>query len=175
MSDKKEKKIETANAVEIKAQPNKLSPHRRRVLLHCGKGLTEQAHKDDCDINQIVAKYSRNELKELLVDRPAFYADLSSAPDFLESMNIVVRAQEQFDALPSSVRKEFDNDPAKFLAFAEDSKNAEKMVSLGLAQKRPINDPPASRSDIEKLTKVVSHPKGKSQPAGGPKGEDDPS
>lgn len=160
MSGKNEKKIETAPHVLVTNIPNRLSPRRRRVQLHCGHdSLTEQAHKKECDINHIVAKYSGDELRELMSKRPAIYADFASAPSYQEAVELLSTAQQQFDALPSKVRREFDNDPKTFLAFASDAKNAKRLVELGLASERPKSDPPASRSDIEKLGKALSAPK----------------
>lgn len=175
MSPKSENKIEKPNGPVFEPAPNALSPRRIRVKMCFSEpSLTEQAHKDDCDINKIVKKYSADELREIMADRPALFGDFTAAPDYKQALDIVQHANEQFAALPSNVRKEFDNNPLNFLAFAENAQNAERMVELGLAIKRPIIDPPASRADIEKLGEKLS-PKGKSQPAGGPKGESDPS
>lgn len=175
MSEKKEKKIETPIGVVRTKAPNALSPRRVRVQLHTGPGLTEQSHKDDCDINLIIKKFAGDDLRQLQSNKPALYGDFASAPSFEESLQIVIRANEQFAGLPSKVRKEFDNNPQAFLEFASNPKNGERLVELGLAKKPAIIDPPASRGDIEKLSKAISSPKGKSPPAGGSKGEDDPS
>lgn len=178
MSVKTEKKNPTPSGVIITSEPNELSPQRRRVRFFCGEEqITEQSHKDDCDINLIIERFDGDELAALQKKQPALYGDFSNAPDYQESLDIVRNANDQFAGLPSKVRKEFDNDPYKFLAFASDAANAERMVDLGLAVKRPIIDPPASKGDIENLSKVLSPSKSgsrsKGQPTGGPKDEDD--
>lgn len=175
MSAKNEKKIEQPNGKVLESAPNALSPRRVRVKMYFSEPtLTEQSHKDECDINQVVAKYSGDELRELMDKRPALYGDFTSAPGYKEALDIVQHAKEQFDALPSKVRAEFNNNPADFLKFAEKPENKNRLLELGLAEKRAKIDPPASRADIEKLGEKLS-PKGKSQPAGGHKGESDPS
>ena len=165
MSTKIEKKIEAPCGAKIESKPNRLSPHRRRVSFFCGADvLVEQSHKDSCDINLIIARYGREQLAALAQSDRGFYADLSSAIDYKSALDVVREAGEAFNALPSKIRKEFDNDPQQFLAFVENPKNYDKALELGLAKKRPIIDPPASRSDIQALGQAL---KGSSS---GPKG-----
>lgn len=99
--------------------------------------LTKQAHKDECDINRIVRRYDQTGVWEHVKSFEPVYASLEPF-DYQESMNKVIAAQEAFDALPSVVRKRFENDPAQFLAFAQDPDNALEMVKMGLAESRPI-------------------------------------
>ena len=39
-----------------------------------------------------------------------------------------------FEELPATIRKKFENDPAKFLDFVNDERNADEMVELGLRE-----------------------------------------
>lgn len=97
------------------------------------EGRTKQSFKDECDINNIVKRYETlGQLPDLIKADPR-YGDFSSVPDYQTSIMIVQKAQEQFDVLPSRVRERFANDPERFLAFAQDPKNAREMVSMGLA------------------------------------------
>lgn len=105
--------------------------------------LTQQQFKDECDINHIMQRYRDT---GFLVDplqkvtaKPQF-GDFSTEADFMEAQNVIVRARENFEALPSHVRKEFGNDPARMLAFLEKESNYARAVELGLVEKRP--DPP---------------------------------
>lgn len=105
---------------------------------------TKQSFKDECDINNIVRKPNLPELIEQgkLI---AQYGDFSEAPDYHEAQNIVARAHNQFSLLPSKVRERFNNDPAKFLDFANDPRSAPEMIRLGLATLSPDPTPqPAS-------------------------------
>ena len=46
-----------------------------------------------------------------------------------------------FMALPSKVRREFDDDPGTFLDFANDPKNTDRMIELGLVKKEGVVSP----------------------------------
>lgn len=112
-----------------------------------GDSLTHQAHKRECDINQIMLKWQKTGVIEHANTYAGRYGDFTNVPnDYHEAMNAVLNAQEMFMTLPSSVRKQFDNDPGQFLDFATDPKNADKMVEMGLAH-APLevieNPPPA--------------------------------
>ena len=48
-------------------------------------------------------------------------------------MDQINRSKAVFEALPSVLRKRFDNDPAKFLDFVQDSNNSKELVEMGLA------------------------------------------
>lgn len=98
--------------------------------------ITEQAHKESCDINEITRKYERTgELPDMIDRDPEQWGDFSSGETYHEAMNIVTHANQQFDALPAQVRKRFDNDPQKFLQFFEDPANLDEMAKLGLAKR----------------------------------------
>ena len=102
--------------------------------------LTQQQFKDECDITHIMVRYREtgfltDPLKPGTV-KPQF-GDFSTAADFMEAQNIIVRARENFEALPSHVREEFGNDPARMLSFLEKESNYERAVELGLVEKRP--------------------------------------
>lgn len=113
--------------------------------------LTQQQFKDECDINHIMQRYRET---GFLTDplRPATakpqFGDFSTVADFMEAQNIIVRARENFEALPSMVRQEFGNDPARMLAFLENESNYERAVELGLVKKRP-DLPPAQQVSAE--------------------------
>lgn len=106
--------------------------HERRPQQLPGKTMTQQHFKDECDVNTILKRYARDGLVSHLATRPGAYMDLPDSMELQDAIAIMMRAQEDFDALPSAVRKEFDNDPAKFLAFAEDPENTDRMREMGL-------------------------------------------
>lgn len=100
-----------------------------------------QSFKDVCDINNIMRKYQRTGAIDWVNAHEGQYLDVTGMT-FEAAMDHVVRAQEMFDDLPSSVRKRFSNSPAEFFDFMQDASNAEEMVKLGLAVKRPEDSPP---------------------------------
>ncbi len=102
------------------------------------KGRTKQAHREECDINGILAKFQKTGLLDFVARHSPEYGDVSSV-DFQKSMQDVARTKEMFAELPSSVRNHFDNDPAAFLEFIQDPENHEEAIELGLVE--PEQDP----------------------------------
>lgn len=104
----------------------------------------QQQFKDECDINQIMARYQRTEVMDLRSNfQSGVYADLASMPDYLEAQTIVANAQSAFHDLPAEIRVKFDNDPARFLQFVEDPKNADRFEEYGLTKpKEAPKEPP---------------------------------
>jgi phage internal scaffolding protein len=54
--------------------------------------------------------------------------------DYQDAMNTVAAANSMFEGLPSAIRNQFDNDPAKFINFVDDEANADKLVEMGLVK-----------------------------------------
>jgi len=103
-------------------------------------GLTEQSHRDACNVNNIIKKHLKTGAITHLNKMEAQYGDVSGI-DFQSALETVERAQEAFDLLPSQVRKKFHNNPALFLDFTNDPENARELVEMGLA----------TRTEIEKM------------------------
>jgi phage internal scaffolding protein len=109
---------------------------RERVGLDCGpEVITEQHHKQECDVNYILRKYQKTGLIDHVNRFGGDYSDLSDSVSFHEAMNICIDAENAFNTLPSSIRKKFDNDPGSFLDFVSDESNLDEMVELGLVPK----------------------------------------
>lgn len=104
-----------------------------------GPSMTQQHFKDECDINNIIARY---ESTGLLTDpfqssgRMYQFGDYSAVHDYQDSLNYVIEAREMFDSLPSKVRERFNYDPANLLSFLSDESNRSEAILLGLV------DPP---------------------------------
>lgn len=119
---------------------------RVQVAVNCegDPGRTKQSQKDQCDINFIMAKY----LKSGNVDHLAKYQGrygYAEAITYREALDTVIRAEEMFADLPSEVRTRFDNNPEKFLEFAQDEKNLPEMRKLKLAHPEIVKEPPPSK------------------------------
>lgn len=105
--------------------------------------MTRQEFRDECDINTIMARYD-----SYLADPMASlhteprYVDLVNTPSTLmEAMAALKEGEDAFMRLPAIVRKEFDNDPIRFVDFACDPVNIDRMREWGLAPPAP---PPAA-------------------------------
>lgn len=107
---------------------------------------TEQAHKDDCDINKIMARYVKTgQLPD--PGRPVgHFLDVTDFGDFQSSMDKVVAARQAFDALPANVREQYRNDPVVYVeAMRRDFEKEE-----GAFKKKPKDSPPADKPDKDK-------------------------
>lgn len=104
--------------------------------------LTEQHHKDNVDINKIIRKHGMDIIAKTASLRSAEYKfDDIPGNDFEEAMRIVARAQSTFEQLPSQIRAEFENSPAKYLDYIQNPDNMESMIERGWAVRRPENEP----------------------------------
>lgn len=97
--------------------------------------LAQQHFKDECDVNNILRKYEATGLVTHVANGTPSYGDFSSVLEFQQAQNILIEAQDAFDALPASLRKRFDNDPAFMLEFIENPDNREEAEKLGLLNK----------------------------------------
>lgn len=101
---------------------------------------TRQEFAEDADINVIMARYEKTGQLPVPGLEPV-YLDLASGPvDLQAAMDTLYNAEEAFMRLPAATRREFDNDPVKFVAFAQDEGNLSKMREWGLA--KPAELPP---------------------------------
>lgn len=111
--------------------PDTLSKRRPVKLSTPEETRTKQSHKDECDINNIMARYRRTGLIEAVNRNQPRYADVTGL-EFRTAMEMVAQAQQLFEDMPSGVRKRFGNDPAAFLDFVNDPENRPEAVRLGL-------------------------------------------
>lgn len=118
---------------ETPAIPRNNNWLRRRVAVTTPAGSegAKQHFKKECDINFIVDQYQRTGAIYHFNTRQPQYG-FAEAVDFREALEIVKQGQSVFDALPSSLRSKFENDPARFLEFVQNPANAEEMAQLGL-------------------------------------------
>jgi len=128
-----------------------------------GESMTHQSMAPECDINRIMAKWQKTGVIEHANQFQGQYGDFSEIPTYQEAMDKVIRGQEVFMTLPSSIRRMFDNDPGQFLEFATDPKNLDQMIEMGLAE----------REVIEPETKPAAKPKAasKAPPEASPEAE----
>ena len=107
------------------------------TALDCGdESVTQQCFKDECDINILLAKFAVTGQLPDNVRVPQF-VDFEETFDFQSSMNVIRAAEEAFNAMPAEVRDRFQNDPGRFLEFANDASNYEEALRMGLVIKRP--------------------------------------
>lgn len=118
-------------------------PHERvQVSFEGEESKTRQEFAAESDINTIMARYEKTGVWPM-VDAPSpRYLDCSEIPDFQSALHIVMEAETAFMSLPANVRKEFDNNTAKFADFASDPANLGQMREWGLAPPEKAPEPP---------------------------------
>jgi len=122
------------SAVDINSIGVRSRGQRRRCSLSpVGESLTKQSDHDRACIHKIIKNYENT---GILPQRPEgiFNADdiLPDVDSYHDAMNIVVDAQQKFNALPSDVRERFHNSPERMLQELANPKNRQEMVDLGL-------------------------------------------
>lgn len=117
---------------------------RIRVVPDLGDvSLTKQSMAQESDINAIVARHVAHGAP-FFVDGRATYGDFTGFSDYHGSLNAVMRAQEEFNALPAAVRDHVQNDPGKFLEMVFDPSRRDELVALGLVDLAiPVGAPAA--------------------------------
>jgi len=116
------------------------TPPRRRVqVVFTQPSRTKQAHRDECDVNKIIARYRKTGVIEHLNNNPQNY-DYAPGVDFQEALELVQQGEDQFNSLPASIRTQFDNDPASFVDFVSNPDNMDKMIEMGLAYGEPSKE-----------------------------------
>lgn len=106
--------------------------------LTCGDSRTHAECAKDCDINYLLRRYQATGVlpNNGKVPLDGAIQDFVGS-DFQSLQNRMIQAQEEFEALPSSVRDRFANDPANLIAFLGNKENREEAVKLGLIAAAP--------------------------------------
>lgn len=124
-------------AIKVNYQPTR----RYQIDFTDSKLMTKQSPKAECDINNIMKKFEKDGILDHFNAHQGDYGDYTTFADYHTSLNQVLDAETMFLSIPSKIRARFDNDAAKFLAFAQDPENLDQMVELGLA-KQPVKASP---------------------------------
>lgn len=91
-------------------------------------GRTKQSFEPETDIRRILAKAQIAGGLSHLEKHGAFYGDFEDF-DFKTAMDRIARGRSIFEELPSELRREFDNDPARFFEFVG-NKTPEELAEL---------------------------------------------
>jgi len=141
----------------LRPQLSLYRPHEP-VDLYCPEpSMARQEFADDADINTIMKRY---EVTGVVPShgREPFYGDFADLPDFMEAQRIIMEANSAFESLPARVRREFDNDPSKFVEFASDEKNVDQMREWGLAEPAKVPDKPLDAAKPPEPAKPATEP-----------------
>lgn len=124
---------------------------------------TEQQHVEEADINYIADRFMRTGQITQPVNMP-MAGDFQGIFDFQSAMNTIVKAKQEFAALPPKIRSRFQNDPAELIAFLENDANREEAEFLGLVDKKKPDTIAAPNQGDHHETgtrgRTQSHPQG---------------
>lgn len=95
---------------------------------------TKQSHKDECDVNKILARYTKSGMLTHLKKGVPTFLDVSEVGDFRAVMAKVHDTEVFFAGLSSEVRAKFGNDVPSFLDWVADPANREEAGKLGLIE-----------------------------------------
>lgn len=97
--------------------------------------LTQQQFKDEVNINNIVNRAMQTgDVSVFTPTQRAEFIDNSVYEDYQSALDTLQTVEDDFYSLPAVVRKEFDNDPDKYVAFISDPDSYDRAVELGLLQ-----------------------------------------
>lgn len=116
--------------------------HEKEGIKFSQPSMTIQSEKDNCDINVIMNRYATcGTPLPIRQDVEPVYADVAELGDYMENFQRCKQAEEMFNALPSALRKELDNNPANLLPFIQNEDNKERCYEYGLLN-RPVVEVP---------------------------------
>ena len=106
-----------------------------------GKSRTQQAFKDETDVNRIMDRYTRDGLLTHVNRFQGDYADITRSPaDYHDALNLLNEAQSAFEELPARLRDHLGNDPAEFIRLVDDPARRDEMRDLGLLPRVQAKD-----------------------------------
>lgn len=135
--------LDRSNAFPIKADTDWYKTSGvRGDLDRFEPSLTRQEFAEECDINTIMARYEASGAISHVNRAEPMYLDTTTYPDLQGAMETFREASLAFNSLPALVRREFDNDPQKFVDFAVEPANVARMREWGLAAPEKLPDAP---------------------------------
>lgn len=94
----------------------RFSPSVRVQLICEDPSLTQQEFTDECDINNVILRFSSTgQLPPRQNARVAEYLDVSDVTDLHAALEAARAGNEFFDSLPAQVREAVGNDPMRLL------------------------------------------------------------
>mgnify|MGYP000741555864 CR=1 FL=1 len=126
--------------MEIDVTTRKNGTRRVRLTLS-SETRTEQSHAKRVNINSIMAKVARGGMAPIKSGSP-LYGDFSNVGDYQQCKDRIIAAQMDFNQLPANIRAEFDNDPAKLIAYLNNPENEQDAIDQGLLPGEGTEAPP---------------------------------
>lgn len=103
--------------------------------------LVQQHFKDEVDVNTIVRRFGLTNVVPAAV-AAGVYGDFTGIHDYGSAVAAIEKAEAGFMKLPAEVRDRFENDPARLIAFAQGSTEAEFLAAM--EPPKPVLSPAVS-------------------------------
>lgn len=118
---------------------------------------TKQAPASEVDINAIMDRALQTGSIPTQIDG-SFYGDVSNVDDYEQSLQYLDAVHDTFFEMPAKLRREFNDNPAEFLAFVDSCKSEAELNARGihLTSEMPADSLAASAG--------VEQPQGASEP-----------
>lgn len=91
--------------------------------------MTEQHHEKSCNINNIMARFTKTGVIDHINRHQANYGDVTGA-DFKAAQDLVAEQKSVFHELPAAIREQFDNDPANYLDLMMTDEGVEELREM---------------------------------------------
>lgn len=109
---------------------------------------TRTEFASQCNVNNILKKYTKNGINPFLITKDAKYGDFTNVPNHQEALELVMAAEDYFMQFPADIRARFANDPSNMISYLSDPNNHEEAASLGLIDHKldsiQKNSPPSA-------------------------------
>ncbi len=126
-----------------------------------GVGRTKQSMRDECNVNLIVANFTKTGFLGHLAQGVPEFVDVSEMTDYRSVIEQVRSVEKYFAGLPAEVRTAFGNDAVDFMQYLETA-SVEDLETLGLEAlgDRRGRSQDAREGDVDPAPEVSPEPDG---------------
>jgi len=140
-----------------------LKTTNRKIHRTDDKRGAQQHFLQETDINHLVKRFLKTGNLGTIGQSMAPVYGVCTSADFQTMQNTIIDAQNAFMQLPPRIRRRFGNDPYQLLRFAEDAKNKDEAIKLGILPEPPPEAPtppkPAEKPEIDDEAQPHKKPK----------------
>lgn len=122
-----------------------LSP--KEVATDWGVTRTKQSKEAECNINNIIARFTHTGQLTHISQALGEYRDVSGLPDLHAAMNLVADANSTFQELPAEIRARCNHTVGDYLDFIDNPDNLDYCVEKGLLPAPAKTVPPPRDQD----------------------------
>lgn len=132
----------------------------------CTRTRVQQQFKEECDINNIVDRFTKTGQAPGATKQP-FFADLTVVDGLQDALHKVDNARKSFASMPAKVRAKFENNPANIEPWLMDPANTAEARELGLIATPEAPPKPLAGEAVETPAEGTEATSGASSTPGG--------